>query len=51
MDILDFRDLLIVLANNFPCLKVELKFKKYYKNDKIRRVNKINGGLIVTKTT
>ena len=40
MDMLDSKDPLIVLANNFPWSKVELKFQKYYKNDKVGRPNK-----------
>jgi len=40
MDMLDSKDPLIVLANNFPWSKVELEFKKYYKNDKVGRPNK-----------
>jgi len=40
MDMLDSKDPLIVLADNFPWLKVEAKFQKYYKNDKVGRPNK-----------
>ena len=40
MDMLDSKDPLIVLANNFPWSKVESKFQKYYKNDKVGRPNK-----------
>lgn len=40
MDMLDSKDSLIVLANNFPWSKVETKFQKYYKNDKVGRPNK-----------
>jgi IS5 family transposase len=40
MDMLDSKDPLIVLAENFPWSKVESKFKKYYKNDKVGRPNK-----------
>ncbi len=35
MDMLDSKDSLIVLANNFPWSKIEEKFKNYYKNDKV----------------
>ena len=40
MDMVDSKDPLIVLADNFPWSKVELEFKKYYKNDKVGRPNK-----------
>jgi IS5 family transposase len=40
MDMLDSKDPLIVLADNFPWSKVESKFQKYYKNDKVGRPNK-----------
>ena len=40
MDMLDSKDALIVLADTFPWSKVELKFQKYYKNDKVGRPNK-----------
>ena len=40
MDMLDSKDPLIVLADNFPWSKVEIKFQKYYKNDKVGRPNK-----------
>jgi transposase, IS5 family len=40
MDMLDTKDPLIVLADNFPWSKVESEFQKYYKNDKIGRPNK-----------
>ena len=40
MDMLDSKDLLIVLADNFPWSKVESEFQKYYKNDKVGRPNK-----------
>ncbi|MEA2018562.1 MAG: transposase, partial [Campylobacterota bacterium] len=40
MDMLDSKDPLIVLADNFPWSKVESQFKKYYKNDKVGRPNK-----------
>ena len=40
MDMLDSKDPLIILADNFPWLKVESKFKKYYNNDKVGRPNK-----------
>jgi len=40
MDMLDSKDPLIVLADNFPWSKVELEFQKYYKNDKVGRPNK-----------
>ena len=40
MDMLDSKDPLIVLADNFPWSKVELELKKYYKNDKVGRPNK-----------
>ena len=34
MDMLDSKDPLIVLANNFPWSKVESEFQKYYKMTK-----------------
>jgi len=40
MDMLDSKDPLVVLADNFPWSKVEAKFQKYYKNDKVGRPNK-----------
>ncbi len=40
MDMLDSKDSLIVLADTFPWSKIESKFKKYYKNDKVGRPNK-----------
>jgi len=40
MDMLDSKDPLIILADNFPWSKVELEFQKYYKNDKVGRPNK-----------
>jgi len=40
MDMLDSKDPLIVLADNFPWSKVESEFQKYYKNDKVGRPNK-----------
>jgi IS5 family transposase len=40
MDMLDSKDPLIVLADTFPWSKVESKFQKYYKNDKVGRPNK-----------
>ena len=40
MDMLDSKDSLIILADNFPWSKVESEFKKYYKNDKVGRPNK-----------
>ncbi len=40
MDMLDTKDPLIILANNFPWQKVESEFKKHYKNDKVGRPNK-----------
>ncbi len=40
MDMLDTKDPLIILANNFPWSKVESEFKKHYKNDKVGRPNK-----------
>jgi len=40
MDMLDSKDPLIVLADNFPWSKVESKFQKYYKNEKVGRPNK-----------
>ena len=38
MDMLDSKDSLIVLADNFPWSKLE--FQKYYKNEKVGRSNK-----------
>jgi IS5 family transposase len=40
MDMLDSKDSLIVLADTFPWSKVESKFQKYYKNEKVGRPNK-----------
>ena len=40
MDMLDLKDPLIVLADNFPWLEIETKLQRYYKNSKIGRPNK-----------
>jgi IS5 family transposase len=40
MDMLDLKDPLIVLADNFPWLEIETKLQQYYKNSKIGRPNK-----------
>jgi len=40
MDMLDMNDPLIVLANNFPWLKIEKELSKYYNNNETGRPNK-----------
>jgi IS5 family transposase len=40
MDMLDSKDSLIVLGDNFPWSKVESELQKYYNNDKVGRPNK-----------
>ena len=36
MDMLDLKDPLIVLADNFPWLEIETKLQQYYKNSKAK---------------
>jgi len=40
MDMLDSKDPLIILADNFPWSKIENNLKKYYHNQKSGRPNK-----------